>query len=292
MSGPSDWPLPNAGVRFVVPCFMQERMATAPLTRGLYLRAVGYYPCARGHKVQRTEHSDHLLLYSVGGSGTLEINGLQYPVNRGDAMMLPQGLQHAYRSSKRDPWTLYWVHFSGDDANTFWDYLDFNPEQPVRQLGSAARLVADFETLTELRNTSFIDTSFTHAANQLRQMLALVGLLIARQQQPDEGFDIEAIHALMQEKLHGQLDLATLAETAGMSRHGFCRRYKAVTGNSPYQHYLYLKMERACHLLDVSDNSIGDIAEALGYDDPYYFSRVFRKIMGMPPAHYRAMRYG
>lgn len=292
MSGPSDWPLPADGVRFVVPRFMQERMASAPLTRGLYLRAVGYYPSASGHRVSRSEHNDHLLLYSVGGEGELQVNGQRHPVLRGDAMMLPKDLPHAYRSSSREPWTLYWVHFDGEDAAAFWQHLDFNLEQPVRQLGAAAKLVADFETLMELRNTGFVDSSFTHAANQLRQMLALIGLLAGRQQQPDGEFDLEAIHALMQEKLHGQLDLATLAEVAGMSRHGFCRRYKAVTGNSPYQHYLYLKMERACHLLDVTDNSIGDIAESLGYDDPYYFSRVFRKIMGMPPAHYRSSRYG
>lgn len=292
MSGPSDWPLPAAGVRFVVPRFMQERMAAAALTRGLYLRAVGYYPSAKGHRVKRSKHSDHLLLYAVGGSGELHVNGQRHAVQRGDAMMLPQGLAHAYHAASHDPWTLYWVHFAGDDAAAFWQHLDFKPEQPVRQLGAAAKLVADFETLMELRNTGFVDTSFIHAANQLRQMLALAGLLITRQQQPEGSFDLEAIHALMQEKLHGQLDLATLAEAAGMSRHGFCRRYKAATGNSPYQHYLYLKMERACHLLDISDNSIGDIAESLGYDDPYYFSRVFRKIMGMSPAHYRSSRYG
>lgn len=292
MSGPSDWPLPSEGVRFVVPRFLQKRMAATPLTRGLYLRAVGYYPSAKGHWVDRREHSDHLLLYSVGGEGTLRVQGQQQPVSKGDLMMLPRGLRHAYRSSNRDPWTLYWVHFDGTDADAFWEHLNFQSNQPVRQVGSAAKLVADFETLMEVRNTGFLDNSFIHAANQLRQMLALLGLLLARQQQPEGGFNIEVIHALMQEKLHGQLDLATLAETAGMSRHGFCRRYKAATGNSPYQHYLYLKMERACHLLDITDNSISDVAESLGYDDPYYFSRIFRKIMGISPAHYRSMRYG
>lgn len=293
MSGPSDWPLPAEGVRFVVPRFLQERLASAPLTRGLYLRAVGYYPCAKGHWVDRREHNDHLLLYSVGGEGKLRIQGQQYPVGRGDLMMLPQGLRHAYRASAHDPWTLYWVHFDGADAAAFWEHLGFLSDNPVRHVGVAAKLVADFETLLEVRSTGFLENSFIHASNQLRQMLALLGLLLSRQQhQPEGGFSLETTHALMQEKLHGQLDLATLAEAAGMSRHGFCRRYKALTGSSPYQHYLYLKMERACHLLDVTDNSISAVAESLGYDDPYYFSRIFRKIMGISPTRYRSMRYG
>lgn len=292
MSGPSDWPLPADGVRFVVPRFLQERMAAAPLTRGLYIRAVGYYPNAKGHRVNRREHGDHLLLYAVGGEGELRVNGQLHRVQRGDVMMLPKGLPHAYRASDHDPWTLYWVHFDGEDADAFWRHLDFRPEQPVRHLGAAAKLVADFETLMELRNTGFAESSFIHAANQLRQMLALMGHLVERQQHPEGKFDLETIHAFMQEKLHGKLDLATLAAMVGMSRHGFCRRYKAITGNSPYQHYLYLKMERACYLLDVTDKSISEIAESLGYDDPYYFSRVFRKVMGMSPTHYRASRYG
>lgn len=293
MSGPSDWPLPADGVRFVVPRFMLERMAADTLTRGLYLRAVGYYPNASGHRVDRRQHTDHLLLYSVAGTGTLLVGGQEHVVNKGDLMLLPRDLRHAYRSSEHAPWTLYWVHFDGVDVDAFWEHIGFQRERPVQHVGAAAKLVADFETLMEVRNTGFQETAFIHAANQLRQMLALIGLLSSRQEHwPESAFSIEATHALMQEKLHGQLDLATLAEAAGMSRHAFCRRYKTATGSSPYQHYLHLKMERACHLLDVTDQSIATIAESLGYEDPYYFSRVFRKIMGMSPARYRAMRYG
>lgn len=294
MTGPSDWPLPREGVRFMVPHFMLERLQRHPLTRGLYPRAMGYYPEARGHRVERRHHADHLLLYCAGGRGMLRVNHRQYPVGRGDLMMLPRDVLHAYASSGREPWTLYWVHFDGTEVDAFWEHMNFLPDRAVRHIGAAPKIIDDFQTLLEVRNTGFREGFFIHAANHLRQMLGMFGLMISTHLRPagGDGFDLESIHALMHEKLHGHLDLATLAEAAGMSRHGFCRRYKAETGNSPYQHFLHLKMERACYLLDISRQTVADIAESLGYDDAYYFSRLFRKVMGVSPSGYRASRHG
>jgi YesN/AraC family two-component response regulator len=48
------------------------------------------------------------------------------------------------------------------------------------------------------------------------------------------------------------------------------------------------KVRQACQLLDNSTDSIRHIALSLGFDDPYYFSRLFKKTMGMSPQHYRA----
>lgn len=294
MTGPSDWPLPPEGVRFMVPHFLLRRLARHPLTHGLYPRAMGYYPEARGHRVERQSHTDHLLLYCAGGRGMVRVRRRQYPVARGDLVMLPAHLLHAYASSGREPWTMYWVHFEGSDTEAFWAQMNFLPERPVRRIGAAPKVINDFETLLEVRETGFREGFFVHAASHLRQMLAMFALMISTHPRDSagEGFDLETIHALMHEKLHGHLDLGMLAEAAGMSRHGFCRRYKARTGNSPYQHFLHLKMERACYLLDISNQSIAAVADSLGYDDAYYFSRLFRKVMGMAPSRYRAARHG
>ena len=236
MTGPSAWPLPPEGVRFVVPYFLLRRLAPHPLFYGLYPRAMGYYPRALGHRVERHDHADHLLLYCAGGRGMLRVQRRQFSVAPRDLVMLPTGVLHAYASSSRDPWTIYWVHFGGTDVDAFWKQMNFLPERPVRHIGMAPKVTSDFETLLEVRNTGFREDHFVHAANHLRQMLSMFALMVSThlRNSKDDGFDLQSIHALMQEKLHGQLDLATLARAAGMSRHGFCRRYKAQTRNSPY----------------------------------------------------------
>lgn len=51
-------------------------------------------------------------------------------------------------------------------------------------------------------------------------------------------------------------------------------------------------MERACYLLDISNLSISEVAESLGYEDAFYFSRIFRRLIGISPTQYRASSRG
>ncbi|MCK2169525.1 helix-turn-helix domain-containing protein, partial [Thalassospira xiamenensis] len=59
---------------------------------------------------------------------------------------------------------------------------------------------------------------------------------------------------------------------------------------TPMQAFQHLKITRACYLLDITDLSITQVAADLGYDDPYYFSRQFKKVMGVAPRDYRRER--
>lgn len=292
MSGPSDWPLPDDGIRFIVPQYLLDRLRGNVLTRGLYMRAVGYYPKAAGHRVDRGRHADDLFLYCVGGEGYLKVEGTDYPVAAGDLIMLPQGVAHAYGSSEERPWTMYWVHFAGTDARAFWRYLGCTEDEHVARLGTNARLTAALESLVQVGTSHFLENSLVYGSNLLREVMTLMQMMRAQNRETRSQFCIDTIHALMHESLHMELDLDTLAQAANMTRHAFCRRYKTITGVSPYKHYLYLKIKRACHLLDVTDQSVTDIAEVMGYKDPYYFSRLFRQVMGMPPSQYRARYYG
>ena len=52
MSAPSKWPLPDAGIRFLTPSFMVEKLARHPLTKDCYPTAMGYYPAAAGHRMR------------------------------------------------------------------------------------------------------------------------------------------------------------------------------------------------------------------------------------------------
>ena len=92
----------------------------------------------------------------------------------------------------------------------------------------------------------------------------------------------------MEQQLHQRLTLEQLAEAAGNpSPWQFIRHYRASTGQTPMQAFLHRKIARACYLLEVSDISISDLAREFGYEDAYYFSRLFKKVTGVSPSHYR-----
>jgi AraC-like DNA-binding protein len=99
--------------------------------------------------------------------------------------------------------------------------------------------------------------------------------------------DLDIIHNFMREHLDERITLNQLADLTGLSPAHFATRYRALTGVSPIQHFLHLKVEQACQLLDTTDHSFTQISSLLGYDDNYYFSRLFKKVMGQSPTDYR-----
>lgn len=64
----SNWPLPANGLRFVTPPRLRRTLATHALTRGCYPLAMGFYPEACGHQMQRAQPDDYLLIYCRAGS--------------------------------------------------------------------------------------------------------------------------------------------------------------------------------------------------------------------------------
>ncbi|MFQ5609817.1 MAG: helix-turn-helix domain-containing protein, partial [Woeseiaceae bacterium] len=60
----------------------------------------------------------------------------------------------------------------------------------------------------------------------------------------------------------------------------------------PMAFFIQLRMRHACRLLDLSDRPVKIVALETGYSDPYYFSRVFKKAMGLSPEKYRAIKKG
>jgi len=91
----------------------------------------------------------------------------------------------------------------------------------------------------------------------------------------------------MQNKLRNEVTLNELAATAKLSVSHYSLIFKRKTGYSPLDYFIHLRIRNACHLLDFTTMKIKDIATNSGYIDPFYFSRVFSKIMGLSPLSYR-----
>ncbi|MDA0196025.1 MAG: AraC family transcriptional regulator [Bacteroidetes bacterium] len=94
----------------------------------------------------------------------------------------------------------------------------------------------------------------------------------------------------MKDNLNRPISVSELSSYGGFSESHFSLLFKKKTGQSPLNFVTYLKIQKACHLLEFSDLRVGDIAAQLGFEDSFYFSRVFTRVMEISPAKFKKMR--
>ena len=92
----------------------------------------------------------------------------------------------------------------------------------------------------------------------------------------------------MSEHVAEPLRVSMLARLAGLSPDYFAQLFKVQTGCSPREYLHLLRIHRACRLLETTSLGIKQIANQLGYQDPFHFSRKFKGFQGLSPTEYRA----
>jgi len=286
MTKTSQWPVPPDSIRYVIPDPVIRSLSRHPLTRDLYPLAFGHYRRAAGHHMHREHHNDDLLIHCTEGEAYLSVEDEPCVVRAGDLVLIPAGAAHRYTAAPENPWTIHWVHYAGPLAEHFRAHMGFTDDIRIQHIGRQPRLLVDFNGLLSVRQTGFRTPGLVHVANRLRQLLAAVPLSVGEADQAQQP-DLDIIHNFMREHLDERITLSQLADLTGLSPAHFATRYRAMTGVSPIQHFLHLKVEQACQLLDTTDHSFTQISSLLGYDDNYYFSRLFKKVMGQSPTDYR-----
>jgi transcriptional regulator GlxA family with amidase domain len=101
---------------------------------------------------------------------------------------------------------------------------------------------------------------------------------------------IEESIAYMVQHLGKPLRAKTLAAQVNISPSHYFVVFKRHAGNSPIDYFIRLRLQCACHLLENTGMSIKAIACTLGYEDPCYFSRIFKSFKRVPPSRYRHLK--
>jgi AraC-like DNA-binding protein len=108
----------------------------------------------------------------------------------------------------------------------------------------------------------------------------------------DNGQRIEESIAYMLRHLDQPLNVPQLASRARLSASHYFAVFKGRTGCSPIDYFIGLRMGQACRLLAETAFPVKDIAARLGYDDPFYFSRLFKSVHAVAPTEYRTAAKG
>ena len=265
------------------------------LGRQLYLTDIGYYPHAQFHHLKRKEGcSQYILIYCTDGKGWFSIEGKKNLVYANQFFIIPKGVAHSYGSSDNDPWSIYWVHFSGEQASMFFENISNVNLIIPSKISRIDDRIQLFEEIIQNLEMGYSFENLQYANICLLQFLASFKYIsqfrqIRRIREKDL---IEDVVYYMKEFINEKITLKEIASEKGLSPSQFSLVFRRKTGRSPMNYLIHLRIQKACQYLDNTELRIKEIALRVGYDDPYYFSRVFKNVMGTSPGKYRTMPKG
>ena len=232
----------------------------------------------------------------IGWGASMAIAGLPLrpdcPVHRnrleaGSLFLLRPGQWHRYRPAPETGWSEFWIAFNGRIAENIFSQDYFPTDKPVMDIGYSEETIRMFVQAVELA------TEMPHAyqprlAAHIMHILALA--LNARQtgNSNDEKM-VQRIRCALTENLERNIRMEEVAESLNISYTIFRRTFKARTGLAPGQYHLQLRISRAKDLLAGTDLPVSRIAYQLGFESPYYFSRIFKKKTESSPRRWREL---
>ena len=261
------------------------------LPHQLYVSHIGYFPKALYHYCQRPQGCvDNILFYCVQGKGYYTLDGHTFTLNPNQYVIVPATDKPlVYWSDTEDPWSIYWVHFTSDALQAFNRAYHIVPEQGPQYIPHNEKGIRIWEEMYENLSRGY---SPENLMNTNLCLYHLIATFVFSQQQnqnsssPEKAIIRETID-YMKNNLDKTIRMEDFADLNKYSVSHFSKLFRLTTGMSPIEYFIHLKMQKACQLLYTEDSRVKQIAALLGYDDPYYFSRLFKKYMNTSPETYR-----
>ena len=268
----------------------QRICSSVPYVESLMITHIGHFPKTNYHFVERTAGAkEHILIVNLSGRGWIRIKNKLWQIPQDAVVCIPANVPHAYGADESIPWNIYWMHLSGSQADAFMAWKEKIVPEPVVELSSVDRIIELFETAIRYTIADYNDVTLAKLVQHTSAILAEI--ICSRVQSQSRGKKVEGriIRSiqLMQESVNEDLALETLAQKSGLSVPHYCLLFKQHTGTTPLRFFTRLRLQRACELMQDSDKNLMTIAYELGFSDPFYFGRVFKKMMGMTASAYR-----
>lgn len=281
----------------VIPDAIVLEMNNDLFTSRLHITDIGYFPVAALHKRKRVYGApQHVLIYCTEGKGWVKIRDQKYNIEKNQFIILPANISHEYGASQSRPWTIYWIHFNGALAEFY--AKDFST--PTSIIPSEESRIYDrlliFEDIFTALGRGLTKDNINFATSALYYFLGSIKYInifrgVADKHSQEKNIVDKAL-MYIQENIERNISLNELCEYVGYSVSHFTTLFKTHTNNTPVNYIIQIKMQEACKMLDLTDMKINQICYKIGIVDPYYFTRIFTKTIGITPSVYRKTKRG
>ncbi len=232
------------------------------------------------------KHSEnsYILYYITDGNGTITVNDVEYRLSKGQSFIVFPFSDMKICPDEKKPWSYKWVEFLGAEPAYLISQSSFTKKKPI----VGAIDLPDFERFFTVQEN---DLSELYAV--YRTVCRLMFLLTyyieyyPRNSQEHQSYAHTARSYIEQNYHKSDFTVKKVADYVKIDRTYLYRLFKEETGLSIIDYINSRKISRAETLLINDSISIKDVAEAVGFSDQMYFSRVFKKFKGMSPTDFR-----
>lgn len=256
------------------------------------LNCCGHYRLIERHEfstVRPLGRSDYQLLYVAAGKMYFySPNGTTLCARQGNAYLYAPFQPQSYRYFLKDAPDIYWMHFTGRDCASMLKKWGLQTDEILTpgHYEEYGNLFGHMIRELQLKKPCYAALSSAYAM----QLLALFARnCVFPQTQSTASYHHLIAQAV--EQMYAQyatpMEIKDYAALCNISIPWFIRAFRLTMGISPQQFMIRIRMGKARELLASSPYNISEIAAMVGYDNPLYFSRIFKKNVGVSPKEYR-----
>lgn len=235
---------------------------------------------------------DYQIIYIVKGIGIYTINGETITVPEGNLIVFKPGQAQVYEYHHIHSPEAYWVHFTGHHSQQLIEQVGLGEGQ-VHFIGQSTECIELYKKMMhelQIKRSSYEQ----FVTSYFLQLLACISRTKSELQSNKMHITnvniqkaIEAMHS-QYSKEHSVKDYARISN---LSVYRFIHKFNEYTGLSPMEYLMRIRIDKAKEYLTGSSLNIKEISSIVGYENPLYFSRVFKKKAGVSPSEYRKAEF-
>lgn len=249
---------------------------------------VGYQKCNSLYQWGPGVRDHYLIHYIISGCGYYKTGSQTYKLQAGDTFLVYPSKEVTYYADSSDPWEYAWVGFNGSDALSILNATDFTKEHPyITNTPLGEKILHELLRIYEARGNEF-----EHAVEMTGRLYTALALFMqgATKKPPQTSYSehVQKAIAYISANYSYPITVEDIADYVGLSRSHLFRSFEKIMKQSPKEYLTSFRIKQACTLLETSDLSIAAVANSVGFENNFYFSKAFRKVKGMSPKNYRA----